>query len=194
MRRHRGHALLNERFQRCLGQIARRAALLGQIRDALEKARRAVGVERVVFLAMHKSDLKSFEDYQNVYRDGALEAFPGAGRFREIRRAIADAEVLVTMKHHPVIFAVGEDTPVVSIAYSPYYVHKNFGAMQQYGVEACSTDMDSPDWPAQFDAALAKALDREWFAATVRARKEILKARKEAFMARIDAVVERSHA
>ena len=91
-----------------------------------------------------------------------------------------------------VIFAAGEGTPVVSLAYSPYYVHKNFGAMQQYGVEACSTDLAAEDWPSQFDAALAKALDREWFAAETSRHLETLKARKEAFMDKVDALLGRS--
>lgn len=166
-------------------------AVLAQIAEAIAKARKATGIEKTVFLAMHKKDLASYGDYQAEYRDGALCALDAPGDFRRIRRAIADAKILLTMKHHPVIFACGEGTPAVSLAYSPYYVHKNGGAMGQYGVEACSTDLAAPDWPARFDAALAKALDRDWFAATAAAHREVLRARKEAFMEKVDRLLGR---
>lgn len=170
---------------------ATREAVLAKVHDAIAKSRRATGVERCVFLAMHKGDLKSLDVYRGLYPEDSVEAFPSVGRFREIRRAIADAELLVTMKHHPIIFAVGEATPVVSLAYSPYYVHKNGGALQQYGVEACSTDLAADDWQAQFDAALAKALDRDWFMRCVTGGMNAARRRKDKFMDRVDGVLER---
>ena len=170
---------------------ATREAVLAKVHDAIAKSRRATGVERCVFLAMHKGDLKSLDVYRGLYPEDSVEAFPSVGRFREIRRAIADAELLVTMKHHPIIFAVGEATPVVSLAYSPYYVHKNGGALQQYGVEACSTDLAADDWQAQFDAALEKALDRDWFMRCVTGGMNAARRRKDRFMDRVDGVLER---
>ena len=168
-----------------------KASALESVHLALEKTRKATRIEKVVFLAMHKSDLKSAAEYRLLFPGEVIDVFPAVGRFREIRRAIADAEILLTMKHHPIIFAVGEGTPVVSLAYSPYYVHKNFGAMQQYGVESCSTNLSSPDWPAQFDAALSKALDRDWFAAETMVRRKLLKDRENTFVKRVDALFDR---
>ena len=168
-----------------------KASALESVHLALEKTRKATRIEKVVFLAMHKSDLKSVAEYRLLFPGEVIDVFPAVGRFREIRRAIADAEILLTMKHHPIIFAVGEGTPVVSLAYSPYYVHKNFGAMQQYGVESCSTNLSSPDWPAQFDAALSKALDRDWFAAETMVRRKLLKDRENIFVKRVDALFDR---
>lgn len=169
-----------------------RQSVLARIHDAIDKARKATGVNRVVFVAMHVTDMQSFEAYRSIYQTDNIEAFHCIGQFRDIRRVIADAEMLLTMKHHPIIFAAGEGTPVVSLAYSPYYVHKNFGAMQQYGVEACSTDLAAEDWPSQFDAALAKALDRGWFVGETRRHLETLKARETAFMDKVDALLGRS--
>lgn len=171
-----------------------KASALESVHLALEKTRKATRIEKVVFLAMHKSDLKSVAEYRLLFPGEVIDVFPAVGRFREIRRAIADAEILLTMKHHPIIFAVGEGTPVVSLAYSPYYVHKNFGAMQQYGVESCSTNLSSPDWPAQFDAALSKALDRDWFAAETMVRRKLLKDRENIFVKRVDALFDRKGA
>ena len=160
--------------------------LLGKIHDAISKARTATGTEKTVFIAMHTSDLRSFNDYQSVYQDDSLQLLPAAGKFREIRRAIADAEILLTMKHHPIIFACGEGTPVVALCLAAYYVHKNRGAMGQYGVEECCTDLSSDNWSAQFDAALEKALDREWFSGETRRHLENLNLRKARFMEKVD--------
>ncbi len=166
-----------------------REKVLSNIHAALEKVRAATGVDKVVFLAMHKLDLRSLDAYRRLYPDDAVESCPAAGKFRELRRAIADAEMLVTMKHHPIIFAVGELVPVVSLAYSPYYLHKNSGAMRQYGVESCSTDLAAPDWAERFDTALERAMDREWFAMTVRSHLGTLSARKDTFLAKVDEIL-----
>ena len=160
--------------------------ILGKIHDAIAKARAATGTEKAVFLAMHKSDMKSFEDYQAAYRDDALHALAAVGKFREIRRAIADAELLVTMKHHPIIFACGEGTPVVSLCWSAYYLHKNRGALGQYGVEECCVDLAAEDWSERYKTALAKAMDRGWFAGETRRHLEMLRARETAFMDKVD--------
>lgn len=163
-----------------------RGNVLAIMHEAIEKTRKAMGVTRAVFVAMHKGDLKSLEEYRRMYPDDNIETFHAIGKFREIRRVIADSEILVTMKHHPIIFAVGEGVPTVSLSYSPYYVHKNFGAMQQYGVEACSTDISADNWSDQFDLALVRAMDGGWFAAETHRHREVLRERKEAFMKRVD--------
>ena len=172
-----------------MGDAEAKRAVLEKIHKAIGMARQATGTEKTVFLAMHSSDLKSLDEYRRIYLDDVISAFGAVGKFREIRRAIADAEILLTMKHHPIIFAVGEDVPVVSLAYSPYYVHKNYGALQQYGVEACSVDLDADDWAAQCESALAKAMDRDWFASETRSHKIELRRRKERFMEKVDAIL-----
>ncbi len=47
---------------------------------------------------------------------------------------IRNAEVCITMKHHPIIFAMGNGVPVISIADSKYYDHKNKGALSIFGL------------------------------------------------------------
>lgn len=144
----------------------------------------------LVFIPMHVSDIKSYEAYVRRYPDDGLSVFEYDYDFRKVRRVIADADLLLTMKHHPIIFAVGEDTPVVSMAYSKYYVHKNFGALQQYGVEACSMDLAADRWRDDFSAALAKAFDRDWFVKTVSAGKEAARTRKDRFLRYVDCILE----
>ena len=48
---------------------------------------------------------------------------------------IQNAELCLTMKHHPIIFAMAAGIPTVSMAFDDYYFHKNFGAHQIFGQE-----------------------------------------------------------
>jgi len=51
---------------------------------------------------------------------------------------IRNAGLCITMKHHPIIFAMGNGVPVISIADSKYYDHKNRGALSIFGLEEFS--------------------------------------------------------
>jgi len=55
--------------------------------------------------------------------------------YKVARGVISKAEFLLTMKHHPIIFAHGEGVPVVSVTLDDYYYRKNLGAMQNCGQE-----------------------------------------------------------
>jgi hypothetical protein len=47
------------------------------------------------------------------------------------------------MKHHPIVFAIGERTPVVSISLDPYYNLKNRGVLDNIGHGFNAADRDS---------------------------------------------------
>ena len=38
------------------------------------------------------------------------------------------------MKHHPIVFAIGNAVPVVAVALDDYYLHKNRGALEFAGL------------------------------------------------------------
>lgn len=63
--------------------------------------------------------------------------------FRLARGAIAKAEWVFTMKHHPIIFAQGETVPVVSVCLDDYYYRKNKGAMANFGQEEYCLDKET---------------------------------------------------
>lgn len=160
---------------------AERGPLLARLYAILVRtAERRPGC-RFVFVPMVASDLKSHAAFCARYPDFALEALDAECDYRRTRRAIADAALVLTMKHHPIIFAVGEGVPVVSMAYSDYYVHKNVGALEQYGLEACSFDLSSADWKRGFEAALAKASDSAWFSAAAAKGVENVRTRESLF-------------
>jgi len=58
--------------------------------------------------------------------------------FRVARALIARSWMCITMKHHPIIFALGDKVPAISLAHGPYYEHKNVGALRLVGISDCS--------------------------------------------------------
>ena len=170
-------------------QPDRRDGLVDRIGEALDIVRREMPQARFAFLAMHESDTGSFEAFKRRRADIPFVAVNCGGDFRKARRAIAEARLVLTMKHHPIIFAIGEDVPVVSLSFSRYYEHKNLGALGQYGVADCSCSLEADDFAEGFRRALARAMDRDWFLRTVREGRRAAAQRKEAFMRRVDAVL-----
>lgn len=45
------------------------------------------------------------------------------------------ADLCMTMKHHPIIFAMAAAVPTVSMTFDDYYFHKNYGAMKIFNQE-----------------------------------------------------------
>lgn len=60
--------------------------------------------------------------------------------YRIARGVFAGARAVLTMKHHPIIFAHGEGVPCLSVALDSYYLRKNRGAMAHFGQEALALD------------------------------------------------------
>ncbi len=140
----------------------------------------------LVFLPMYDTDRLSFSDYIARHPSDRFTCYDYDFDFRKARRVIADAELCVTMKHHPIIFAMGEDVPVISLAYSDYYVHKNVGALLQYGQGDCSVNFADSGWFAGFQAILARIMaHRSEVISTMRLRRAELVARKERFLKQV---------
>ena len=63
-------------------------------------------------------------------------ALPKHGYRPELAVAlIQNANLCITMKHHPIIFAMATAVPTVSMAFDDYYHHKNYGAMKIFQQE-----------------------------------------------------------
>ena len=54
------------------------------------------------------------------------------------------------MKHHPIIFAIGECVPTISIAYKSYYTYKNAGALGIFNLEKYSIDIEKESFYDSF--------------------------------------------
>ena len=71
------------------------------------------------------------------------------------------------MKHHPIIFAMGEDVPAISLNLFRYYEHKNIGALAQYGMDRFSVNLDSLDFLNIF-TSLFNTIEKEHAAICVK--------------------------
>lgn len=66
--------------------------------------------------------------------------------FKKIRAVIEKSLFCITMKHHPIIFAIGEKKPVISLSYSKYYIHKNYGALKMFGLEKYNINIEDDNF------------------------------------------------
>lgn len=144
----------------------------------------------LVFIPMHHTDKLSFDDYIKKYPSNRFTCFNYDYDFRKVRRVIADSKVCLTMKHHPIIFAVGETTPCISLAFSKYYVHKNLGALAQYGIEKYSINLEDERYFNQFEELFNDILNNYGkIQGIIEEHKGILKERKEKFLKIVDEVL-----
>lgn len=89
---------------------------------------------QIVFIPMVHSDEAAIEEVR------AAMAVPGTMPEHGYRPdltvgLIQNAALCVTMKHHPIIFAMAAAVPTVSMTFDDYYYHKNYGAMKIFHQE-----------------------------------------------------------
>ena len=101
-------------------------------------------------------DYKCCLDYLEKYREDSenLYAIQYNYNYRQIRAIIAKSKMCITMKHHPIIFAMGEKTPTISLALSKYYKHKNVGALKLFKQEKYNVVLSDNDYLEKFDYLL----------------------------------------
>lgn len=67
---------------------------------------------------------------------------------RLTRGVIANAKLCLTMKHHPIVFAMGEKVPCIAFYTDEYYQHKNTGALELFGMESFSVGISETPYEA----------------------------------------------
>jgi len=87
---------------------------------------------QVVLIAMTPSDVVPEERLLSLMKESAVLA-PYSPDYKVVRGIIADARMIFTMKHHPIVFAQGEGVPIVGVSLDDYYYHKNKGALDNTG-------------------------------------------------------------
>lgn len=144
----------------------------------------------IIFIPMLYTDKLSFEDYIKKYPNERIKCLEYDYDFRKVRRVIADSKICITMKHHPIIFAMGENIPVISLAFSKYYLHKNLGALEQYKQEAFSINLEDKNYYKEF-VKLFSDINNNYnsIISTIKSQKEILTKRKEHFLQIVDKIL-----
>ena len=92
-------------------------AVLSKIHKIVSVIQSKLPKQKLVFIPKLPSDVESYNSYQNKFSSDNLELFKYDYDFRIIRKFISDSYCCITMKHHPIIFAVGEYVPVISLNY-----------------------------------------------------------------------------
>jgi len=145
---------------------------------------------KIIFIPMHSTDEDSFNDYLDKYPSENIEIFKYDYDFKKIRRVIADSKMCITMKHHPIIFAMGENVPTISLAYSDYYIHKNVGALAQYGQSKFSLDLTKEKYFDDFIQLFNEAMNNSSeIRKTIKEKIRILDKRKNAFLNEVDNIL-----
>lgn len=96
----------------------------------------------IMFIPMVPSDENSIDDFLKKYPSKRFFKLKYNYDFRVVRGIIKNSKLCITMKHHPIIFALGESVPVISLYYSEYYRHKNGGALELFGLERYNINLN----------------------------------------------------
>ena len=89
---------------------------------------------QIVFVAMHKKDEPAIDEViLSMKKSGVVLNHDYSPELAV--GIIHKADLCLTMKHHPIIFALAGGVPTVSMAFDDYYRHKNRGAQRIFGLE-----------------------------------------------------------
>jgi len=87
---------------------------------------------QILFVAMTPTDVEPEVNIKKQMRQRGIN-IPYNANYEVVRAIIAHANLVVTLKHHPIVFAQGEGVPVIAISFDDYYYHKNKGALDNTG-------------------------------------------------------------
>ena len=112
---------------------------------------------KIIFIPMVPSDEDAIDYYLDKYKNDNLFKLNYKYDFKVVRSVIKKSIVCITMKHHPIIFALGENTPSISLYYTDYYFHKNNGALSLFEFKDYNIDLNNlkmKDFEFKFNSIL----------------------------------------
>lgn len=178
------YAVLNMHFWGLKTPEEKNALLerMGHIADSL---RQKTCLE-IYGIPMLPSDEFALRRLSELRPDLNLKILQYSYDFRVVRAVISNSQVCVTMKHHPIIFAMGEGVPSISLALGSYYEHKNRGALALFGLEDLNINLDSRDYLHKFQEKLADVCARrEEISEKIQSRYSSLREQRKRFMLRV---------
>ena len=97
---------------------------------------------QIVLVPLYPGDVSSLEEVKMQMTHNSTIADYDFD-YRLAKGIIAKSQMLLTMKHHGIIFAMGTEVPAVAIALDDYYLRKNAGALKLFAQEKQLVDEDS---------------------------------------------------
>lgn len=133
--------------------------IMSNMSKALDRICKELGLQ-IVFVPMVNSDEAAIEEVR------AMMDMPGVMPDYGYRPGLAvgliqNAALCVTMKHHPIIFAMGAGVPTVSMTFDDYYYRKNYGAMKGFHQEGCLLKCTPEELEKELFAATKKVFIRK---------------------------------
>jgi polysaccharide pyruvyl transferase WcaK-like protein len=97
-------------------------------------------LHKIVLFSMTKSDEEAIEDLMSNCE--GLDFFKHEYDYRTVISFMQQLNFIISMKHHPLIFASGGCVPAISVNFSEYYRHKNVGALKNFGTEKLHVNLE----------------------------------------------------
>jgi len=114
---------------------------------------------QTVLIAMHPSDVPALEEVRRNMKNKACVVDHGYD-FKMVKGIIGRSKMLITMKHHGIIFAMSTGVPSVTIALDDYYVRKNKGALEMFGQGDWVVERDDMFTAGYLEKMVDKCMDR----------------------------------
>jgi coenzyme F420 hydrogenase subunit beta len=145
----------------------------------------------IIGLPMIPTDEPALLDLERQVPDSGFRMLRYNTDFRVARALIAGSWACVTMKHHPIIFALGERVPAISLAHSAYYEHKNRGALELVGLGRWSIRLEKDDYLERFEELYRElSADRNSIADAIGKALPPLLERRSRFFGEVSAILQ----
>ncbi len=105
---------------------------------------------QVLFVPMVRTDEEAEKNVIQLMKNPAF-ILNYSYDYRIARGLMAEGLMTFTLKHHPIIFSLGEGSPSVSVCLDDYYYRKNLGALANCGHEDYCLDKDAYMGQKAFD-------------------------------------------
>lgn len=159
---------------------------------AMVDSLRSAGVPALVGVPMLGSDAEALLAIERARPDGWFRMLRSDDNVGLTRAVIRGSYLCVSMKHHPIVFALGEKVPAISLTRGAYYAHKNLGALGLVGLSDYGIDLARDDCRVQFDALYRRvAANRAALVDRIANALPSLAARRRMFFDDVEALVER---
>ena len=93
--------------------------------------------EKIYFLPMTPQD--KFDQEKLVKKNNLdIKILNYKFNFKYVRKIISNSKMVISLKHHPIIFSCYENIPSIAISFDKYYIRKNYGALDNYNLKKFS--------------------------------------------------------
>lgn len=127
--------------------------ILEQIHEINLRMNEMTGM-KIIFIPMTPTDVNFMNRYNKKFKDNMIHILSYDYDYRIVRGMISKSKICLTMKHHPIIFSIGESVPCIAINYTEYYCHKNCGALSILGMKDFYLNIEETGYIEKLDKLL----------------------------------------